>query len=399
MEDRRRRLAFSAILVALVVIAVEGLSWGLLWAARRFAGTEIPTRAALIEGRAAALERFVADHPDALTRFDAELGWTTRPGLRNETDAITAASQRSEREYAPSPPPGVLRVAVFGDSFAYGSEVTTAEAWPSRIEQAHPDLEVLNHGVPGYGHDQAYLRFAREGTAFAPRVVAMGVTCHTLGRNLNAVTREFDHASFAPKPVFRVAPDGTLALVTNPIARVEDARRFLADPAASFELARGDYDYDAWVLENPLYDLSAAMRIAVTFSTRLHRRYLDPQRPFRGPARRAVANERSPAFRIATELLRRFDAESRAAGVVPVAVVLPEADGLRARAEGSEATCDPILAFCRANAIDCLDPSEALLANGAPDPAAFAKGGHYSAAGNEAVARWLAPLLRERATR
>jgi hypothetical protein len=393
----RRRFAFSLVLLLVVVGVVEGLSYALLWAAGRFTGTPIQTRAALLAGRARAVERFAADHPDSLTRFDAELGWTTRPGLRTEIDAIDAAGLRSEREYAPTPPPGVVRVAAFGDSFVYGSEVSTPEAWASLIERDHPDLEVLNHGVPGYGHDQAYLRFQREAARFGPQIALLGFTCHTIGRNANAVTREFDPAAFAPKPIYRVADDGALVLVPNPVERPADARAWIEDPLGSFSLARGDYDYDPLVIENPLYDLSAAVRLAVHTSMRIYRRYLDAQRPFRGGSHRAVCNERSPSWRIATEVLRRFDAESRAAGIRPVALILPDLDGLRVRAEGGEATCDPVLAFCREHGIDCLDAAEALLAGGAPDPAHFAKGGHYSAAGNAAVAAWLAPKLRERA--
>jgi len=271
---------------------------------------------------------------------------------------------------------------------------------PARLAAVeHADLEVLNYGVPAYGHDQAYLRFRREATAFAPQIALMGVTCHTIGRNLNAVTREFDAAAFAPKPVFRVAPDGSLAHVPIPLARPEDARDWIADPLGSFALARHDYDYEPLVIENPLHDVSAALRIGIALSTRLHRRYLDPERPFRGVARRAVCNERSPGFRIATGLLRRFRDEASAAGLVPGALVLPEADGLRARAEGGTATCDPILAFCREHGIDCLDAAEPLLALDAPLAAAFAKGGHYAAPGNAAVARWLVPRLRARAPR
>lgn len=397
MQDRRRRVLFSVVLLLVVVAVIEGLSHALLWAAGSFTRSPISTRAELLRGRALAIERFVADRPDSLTGFDARIGWTTRPGLRSATDVINAAGQRSEREYDPKPRPGTLRVAAFGDSFVYGTEVDTPSAWSSQIEREHPDLEILNYGVPGYGHDQAYLRFEREARAFSPQLVLMGVSCHTIGRNGNAVTREFDAANFAPKPIFRVAADGSLELVPNPIASPADARPWIADPLGSFALARGDYDYDPLVIENPIYDWLATVRIGVTLATRLHRRYLDPERPFRGGPRRAICNERSPSFRIATGLMRAFDRDAKAAGLVPVLLVLPEADGLRMRAEGAAATCDPVLAFCRENGLDCLDATEALLAAEGPPAALFAAGGHYSASGNRALARWLAPLLRDRA--
>src|SRR6266496_3740425 len=58
---------------------------------------------------------------DAYLRFDSDLGWSQEPGARTVDDGIVfesnAAGFRAEREYSPEPPPGVTRIAAFGDSF------------------------------------------------------------------------------------------------------------------------------------------------------------------------------------------------------------------------------------------------------------------------------------------
>ena len=57
----------------------------------------------------------------------------------------------------------LLRLAVFGDSFTHCDEITYQNCWTSRLESLWPNTEVLNFGVPGFGPDQAWLRYQRDG--------------------------------------------------------------------------------------------------------------------------------------------------------------------------------------------------------------------------------------------
>ena len=66
--------------------------------------------------------------------------------LRARRDVINGQGLRSTREYAPKAPPGILRVAVFGDSFVYGNEVSAADVWTTRLEGDRSEREVLNYG-------------------------------------------------------------------------------------------------------------------------------------------------------------------------------------------------------------------------------------------------------------
>jgi hypothetical protein len=63
-----------------------------------------------------------------------------------------------------------------GDSFTFGLEVRYEDTWPRQLERLlGPEFQVLNFGVDGYGVDQAYLRYRRDGLAWRPEIVVLGV--------------------------------------------------------------------------------------------------------------------------------------------------------------------------------------------------------------------------------
>jgi hypothetical protein len=57
------------------------------------------------------------------------LGWRYAP-----INQMNALALRSTREYSPIPPPSVVQIAAFGDSFVYGNEVDNANAWPTLMD-------------------------------------------------------------------------------------------------------------------------------------------------------------------------------------------------------------------------------------------------------------------------
>jgi hypothetical protein len=119
---------------------------------------------------------------------DPYLGWTVGPGRRSR-DGLYAASVEGIR----SARPGVSyagtipaqRVALVGDSYAFGLEVPFEESWGHRLEQdLGAGVQVLNFGVDAYGVDQAYLRYARDVRSWRPDVVVFGFIDHDLYRSL-----------------------------------------------------------------------------------------------------------------------------------------------------------------------------------------------------------------------
>ena len=70
---------------------------------------------------------------------------------------------------------GKRRILVLGDSYVWGYGVNQNELF-SAPEVHGTDDEILNFGVSGYGTDQEYLFYLREGTRFAADEVVVALT-------------------------------------------------------------------------------------------------------------------------------------------------------------------------------------------------------------------------------
>ena len=115
---------------------------------------------------------------DSYIGFDPELGWSQTPGARAIDDGIVfeanEAGFRAERDYPREPPPGVSRLAAFGDSFTHCDEVGLQDCWTTRLAGAWEGAEVLNFGIPGSAPDQGWLRYQRDGKPYRPCAVLIG---------------------------------------------------------------------------------------------------------------------------------------------------------------------------------------------------------------------------------
>jgi lysophospholipase L1-like esterase len=128
---------------------------------------------------------------------DRWLGWDTgHPATR-------------VRDRARIPPATGLRAVALGDSFVWGNEVAGDENFAALLNRANNGLEVLNMGVPGYGIDQAILKYERHGADYRPDVVILGIYVSDYERSTVALTA-------APKPLF-VLLDDQLVLTGSPV--------------------------------------------------------------------------------------------------------------------------------------------------------------------------------------
>ncbi|HEY5998006.1 MAG TPA: hypothetical protein VI078_01720 [bacterium] len=129
-----------------------------------------------LEGAASLLHAFRAAReslPVAEWRYctyDPDLGWVARRNVRaadlygpGRGVATNARGFRGAAEIAPGPPPGKIRVVCSGDSFTFGYGVDTEDAWCNRLARIDPLIEPVNMGQGGYGADQAYLWYMRDG--------------------------------------------------------------------------------------------------------------------------------------------------------------------------------------------------------------------------------------------
>src|SRR5690606_2816732 len=154
-----------------------------------------------------------------------------------------------------------------GDSFTFGDEVGDDDTWAVALERALAEhgiaAEVLNFGVNGYGTDQAYLRWRRDGRRFAPDVVVYGFQPENALRNLNVFRALYFAATDMPlqKPRFLLeggADDRALRAIGQPTIAPRDMLAALADldrqPLAAYDRYAPPY-FDHWWLRSKLLAL------------------------------------------------------------------------------------------------------------------------------------------------
>jgi len=104
------------------------------------------------------------------TRYDQELGWVNKPDMDipdmyGSGISLKTNSQgfRADHDFDLSVPPGKLRIICSGDSFTLGYGVRNDETWCQLLTALDSRLETVNMGQGGYGVDQAYLWYKRDG--------------------------------------------------------------------------------------------------------------------------------------------------------------------------------------------------------------------------------------------
>ena len=246
-------------------------------------------------------------------------------------------------------------------------------------------------GLADTGTDQAYLRFETDGKALHPAIVLIAFAPDDIGRVVN-VYRPFLSSREPPltKPRF-VLEKGQLTLLPNPLRDSASVETVLHVRDGFRILGVHDAWYEPGIYADPVYDLSATLRLLTATWIRLRHRYFDPDRVYRA----GVLNAQSPAFRIQTALFERFATAARDAGAKPIVVLLPDRDALAVAHESGRRILAPLLVALDSAHIEVIDFTDTFLEAGAgADPAGwFMSGGHYSPQGNRLVARTLLRLL------
>ena len=316
--------------------------------------------------------------------FDRELGWVNRPGPHlgaGESGTINSLGARGAREYEARPAPGVLRLACFGESFTFGSEVGDEHSWPARLEALDPGIEALNLGVAGYGTDQALLLFRRTGPLGA-RVVVVGLLLENLCRNVSRFRSFYVPQTGHPvvKPRF-VLRRGELELLPIPYADLAQ----VYEAALSGDLAQRMGERDYWAGEAPVVGFSGIARALASRSARRRRNHslqlLHPGEP----------------YELTLALLETFRREALESGAERFLVlVFPTADDIRYLVrEGAKPWYSALGRDLAARDVEHLDFIPIVLESAAPTDL-YLPGGHFTPEGNELVARQVLDRLRER---
>ena len=378
-----------AALAVLTWLAIEALCAAALFALERVRGLEVPSGAPfrLDPAPRARLERILAGQ-EPYYPFDPELGWTVRPNGSLPLYRANAQGIRADVEYAPKPPPGVLRVAAFGDSFVHGTEVGNADTWPARLAALRPDLEVLNFGVGGYGVDQAFLRWRRDGRPFSPQVVLIGFMTEDVHRSVNRF-RPFQaprHLEPRAKPRFALR-EGRLVLLPNPLPDLDAYRELLAhEPELIPRIGEGDAFYEALWRPTPLGALPSSRVL------RFARSALSPTRTMVG----GRLNPRSEAFEVTARVIEAFHDEALAEGSLPVVVLLPTREDFERRRDGRPDARTPLRERLEGDGIATLDALACFERPRLVRTLVFMKGGHYGPPTNRVLARCLLDAFEQR---
>jgi hypothetical protein len=203
---------FAAVLISLVIVALFG---------------EVTLR--LCAPRPEVDEKYL------FCRFDHELGWAP---LENVTHAekgfLVHQNQfglRAPDDIQLKNTSGKNRVLVLGDSYVWGFGATQKELFTTR-KVYRTDDELINGGVSGYGTDQEYLFYLREGQKFDVDEVVLAFTLlNDVENNLNS--RQHSYL----KPYFTLNA-GQLVLHNDHVrfSTVEDFDRILKRESHIYDL-------------------------------------------------------------------------------------------------------------------------------------------------------------------
>lgn len=171
-------------------------------------------------------------HPE-INHYDDLLGWASLPdtyipdmygpgvyvrtnsrGFRNDDETLAVA------------PDGKTRVICSGDSFTYGEGVANNHSWCHFLSVLDDGLDNVNLGQPGYGVDQMYLRYIRDGIDLEHSVHLFAF----IGADLDRMG--FSTNYHYGKPVLDIAGE-TLVVENSPVPYLR--------PAIGRALARADF--------------------------------------------------------------------------------------------------------------------------------------------------------------
>jgi hypothetical protein len=151
-------------------------------------------------------------------QYDPKLGWFPVPNSHESFEFIhhTISMVQNSKGFRDIEPtfdkrPGVV---FLGDSFVWGYSVDTDDRFTERLRRRHPDRQVYNFGVAGYGTDQEYLLLQQHFQEYHPRVVFL-VFCTENDHTDNCSNGD---CSWAFKPYFKLGSAG-LELCGVPVPR------------------------------------------------------------------------------------------------------------------------------------------------------------------------------------
>lgn len=316
--------------------------------------------------------------------YDSRLGWAPRPGNQS-ADGLYAYNSLGARvsaaapvEYAQSPPADTLRIVIVGDSYTHGEEVPFEKSWGYYLQQnlnrAGRKAEVINLAVGAYGLDQALLRWQNRGRDLSPDIVILGLQMENSQRNVNLLKPVYLPNTGLPfsKPRYLLGDTG-LKLINTPAIPPERLPGILEN-ITTWELSPYEHFLSSKKYQKRVWLKS---RLAALIFETLAPVETDP----------FFYDLKNEPARLTLKIIETFQSEVEAGRsdflLVHMPIVL---DLVNLRLHRKLVYADLLAAIERQNTL--IYPHEALLKLAGKESlfSLFMPGGHYSAAGNQAIA-------------
>jgi len=159
--------------------------------------------------------------------YDSEIGWQNTPnadgtfdngGILESKVTINKFGLRG-KPVTIHKPAGVFRVALLGDSFAWGLGVNNEETISAQLNRRlGPEIEVLNFAVSGYGRGQQLLKLKRDVLLFSPDAV---IVLAFPGNDLYDNVADDPKKEAYPRPRFALDNNQNLVIHGQPVPKTD----------------------------------------------------------------------------------------------------------------------------------------------------------------------------------
>lgn len=132
------------------------------------------------------------------TEYDPMLGWINKPDLfiadmygPGKYFQTNSQRFRNKKDFETKIPPMMSRWICCGDSFTLGYGVDNDNTWCAQLSSMAPNIETVNMGQGGYGIDQSYLWFMRDGTKLQYDLLIFAFITSDLSRAISSKFRNY----------------------------------------------------------------------------------------------------------------------------------------------------------------------------------------------------------------
>jgi hypothetical protein len=164
------------------------------------------------------------------TSFCKKLGWRRTPlssgqevGLYGKVffSIDSAGSRKTLFKNKP------VKIATYGDSYAFGRQVNDNETWQSYLSKSLL-INIQNFGVGNYGIDQALLRFSECKLSSKTNLIIVMFVPETICRIQSQWKHYYEFGNtLGFKPIFKIKNNGELSIIPNPIKNIDDFKNYL----------------------------------------------------------------------------------------------------------------------------------------------------------------------------